>query len=262
MKRAYLFVNIVAAMILLVCSFVFAAEQQVDVNVQPNNIKIDALYNGTSLTVTGNIPAESDVIARFIGTPSDLHMKEKGKVFGLLWMNLDSLTFKNVPNVCIVCTPKDMTDPVSPGNSELERLQLAGLKNDVKVESAAGVPLKDDGNNVEELLKLKKQEGLYRDLKQEIFYGPVSNGMKAFKTEIPIPSRLSPGKYTVEVAAVDNGEILGRAVESVNVELVGFPAFLSHLAFGSGAIYGVLATIIAILGGLAIGMVFQSKGAH
>ena len=29
-----------------------------------------------------------------------------------------------------------------------------------------------------------------------------------------------------------------------------------------GLLYGILATVIAILSGLAIGMVFQSKGAH
>jgi hypothetical protein len=86
--------------------------------------------------------------------------------------------------------------------------------------------------------------------------------MKVFKTTIPVPSRLSPGQYTVEVAAVRNDEIVARASMPVNVALTGFPALLSSLAFANGAMYGILATVIAVLAGLGIGLVFQSKGAH
>ena len=43
---------------------------------------------------------------------------------------------------------------------------------------------------------------------------------------------------------------------------IGASDLLLQIAFGHGALYGVLATLIALLAGLAIGLVFQSKGAH
>lgn len=259
MIRTVKSINLAAAFLVFLCTCAFAAEDQVNFKVQPGSIIIDALYNGTTLTVTGNVPADSEVVARFVGTPSDLHMKEKGKVFGLLWMNLESLTFKNVPNICIVCTSKDLKDGTTSPNPALQELELSGLKSSVQVESAVNI---DPKRNIEELLKLKRDEGLYREVTQKLTYEAPSGGMKMFKTTIPVPSRLSPGTYSVEVAAVRNGEIVARASTPVNVALTGFPALLSTLAFGNGAIYGILATVIAIMAGLGIGLVFQSKGAH
>lgn len=259
MIRPAMLIHLTAAFLVLFCTSAFAAEEQVNFQVQPDSIIIDALYNGTTLTVTGNIPADSEVVARFVGTSTDLHMKEKGKVFGLLWMNLESLTFKNVPNICIVCTSKDLKDGTSSPNPALQELELSGLKSSVQVESAANI---DPQKDIEELVKLKQGEGLYRELAQKLTYEASSPGMKTFKTTIPVPSRLSPGNYIVEVAAVRSDEIVARASMPVNAALTGFPALLSTLAFGNGAMYGILATVIAVLAGLGIGLVFQSKGAH
>jgi hypothetical protein len=71
-----------------------------------------------------------------------------------------------------------------------------------------------------------------------------------------------PGGYTVEVIAVRDGTIQARASKAVDASLTGIPAVMANLAFNHGAWYGILASIIAILGGLIIGLVFQSKGAH
>jgi hypothetical protein len=66
----------------------------------------------------------------------------------------------------------------------------------------------------------------------------------------------------VELDAVRNGEVIARAEQPVTVSLVGFPALLAGLAFGHSALYGILATIIALLAGLGIGLVFQGRGGH
>ena len=39
-------------------------------------------------------------------------------------------------------------------------------------------------------------------------------------------------------------------------------AVMADLAFNHGLWYGILSSVIAILAGLGIGLVFQSKGAH
>jgi len=78
------------------------AQSPVSFNTSPQAISINALYNGLDLTVTGEIPAASQVVVRLAGEPTTFTMKEKGKVLGLLWMNLDKVSFGGAPKVFLV----------------------------------------------------------------------------------------------------------------------------------------------------------------
>jgi len=233
-----------------------AAQDDARMTVEPQAIHIGALFNGTTLTAKGSLPADSEAIVRFMGAPCEFHMKEKGKVGGIMWMNLDSITFKGAPGVCMVSSAVDFNHLEANGGASIGVLRLSGLKGSVQIEANG------DGheNAFEEFLKLKQKEGLYREMLGNISYGSASEGQKTFVAQIPIPSRLSPGAYTVELDAVRKGEIVARAEQPVTVNLVGFPALLAALAFGHSALYGILATIIALLAGLGIGLVFQGSG--
>jgi hypothetical protein len=255
MKIAYL---ILFAAVCLFSVSTAAAQDLVQMTVEPQAISIGALYNGTTLTAKGSLPADSEAIVRFMGTSCDLHMKQRGKVGGLVWMNLDSITFKGAPSVCLVSSAVDFTRLEANGGVSIRTLRLSGLKGSVQIEASGG----GHENAFEELLKLKQKEGLYREMLGNISYESASQGQKGFLAQVPIPSRLSPGDYVVELDAVRNGEVIARAEQPVTVSLVGFPALLAGLAFGHSALYGILATIIALLAGLAIGLVFQSRGAH
>ncbi|MGO9018367.1 MAG: TIGR02186 family protein [Syntrophobacteraceae bacterium] len=236
-----------------------AAQDDARMTVEPQAIHIGALYNGTTLTAKGSIPADSEAIVRFMGASCEFHMKEKGKVGGIMWMNLDSITFKGAPGVCMVSSAVDFKRLEANGGASIRLLRLSGLKGSVQIEANG------DGheNAFDEFLKLKEKEGLYREMLGNISYESASDGQKNFVAQIPVPSRLSPGSYTVELDAVRNGEIVARAEEPVTVNLVGFPALLAGLAFGHSALYGILATIIALLAGLGIGLIFQGgKGGH
>jgi hypothetical protein len=193
-----------------------------------------------------------------MGTACELHMKVRGKVGGIMWMNLDSITFKGVPSVCLVSSAVDLNRLEANGGASIRVLRLSGLKGSVMIEGNGG----GHENAFEEFLKLKQKEGLYREMFGNISYGSASEGQKTFRAEVPIPSRLSPGAYMVELDAVRNGEVIARAEQPVTVSLVGFPALLAGLAFGHSALYGILATIIALLAGLGIGLVFQGRGGH
>jgi len=234
-----------------------AAQDVARMTAEPQAINIGALYNGTTLTAKGSLPADSEAIVRFMGTSCDLHMKQRGKVGGIVWMNLDSITFKGAPSVCLVSSAVDFTRLEANGGVSIRTLRLSGLKGSVQIEAGGG-----HENAFEELLKLKQKEGLYREMLGNISYESASQGQKGFLAQVPIPSRLSPGDYVVELDAVRNGEVIARAEQPVTVSLVGFPALLAGLAFDHSALYGILATIIALLAGLAIGLVFQSRGAH
>lgn len=244
-----------------IASFAVAEGGGVQLSVEPRSIAIAAGYDGTRVVATGAIPDGSEAILRFVGASCDLHLKERGKVFGIMWMNLDSLTFRGVPSVCLVSSATDfdriaaMTDS---GSGTVKSLRLAGIGQSARIEAGDA----DRDGLLDEFLKLKKHEGLYRESVGDITYGPVKDGMKTFRAEIPIPSRLTPGSYMVELAAIGKNGIVAEAHQGIDVQLTGFPALLSKLAFDHAALYGILATLIALVSGLAIGMVFQAKGAH
>ena len=246
MRRAALFT------LALVLLLPLTARADASLAVAPPQIAIGALYDGLWLTVSGKVPAGADVVVRFTGAPADIHMKEKGKALGLLWMNMDALTFTGVPGVCLVQSTRPMAELGQAG----AELGLAGVAAGFGVESAHG----DKRYLLPELVKLKEEEGLYRETAGKVVMGPEADGMQSFTARLFAPSRLSPGDYRVEAFAVEHGAVAARAAAPVSAALVGAPAFLANLAFGHGAWYGVLASIIAILGGLAIGLVFQGKG--
>lgn len=233
------------------------AESGSTLEVSNKLIDIGTFYNGTTLNVSGRIPDGSEAVLKFTGKPSELHMKEKGKAMGLLWMNLNALTFKNVPGVFLVNSSEGFSKATD-NTDTLKKIGLSSLNEVIKVEAEKT----DKTFAIKELIKLKQQEGLYKETSGNISYVPGTEGQKNFKAEIQIPSRLVPGEYTLEVLAIKNGQTISQSSQPVSASLSGFPKLMSNLAFGHSLLYGVLATVIAILSGLAIGMVFQSKGAH
>lgn len=239
------------------------AEEPFEISIEPKSISIGTFYDGTDIIVSGKIPDDCEAVAVFAGDRNVLHLKEKGKAIGLLWMNLDSLTYNNVPNVFLVSSQKrveDMTGPKEDENSNVKNMGLAGLSKSITVESEKS----DPQISIAELFKLKNHEGLYQEQTGNISYTAPVQGYKSFSINISIPSRLSPGNYATNVYIVRNGQIIGRAEEHVEAGLTGIPAFLSTLAFDHSLMYGILATIIAIAGGLVVGYVFQSakEGSH
>jgi len=221
----------------------------------PTNILMDARYDGVTLQTSGTVPAGSDVILRFTGAPEELHLRQKGKVFGLLWMNTGKVVLDNVPKICLVdssCSFDQLGAASTP-------FQLSSLKSTIKVEEGTN---SGDVDVIHELLLLKKNDGMYTETTGGIHLGPDTGATRTFSAEIAIPSALAPGHYSIEAVAVKDGVVVGQKTTDVEAKLIGFPAWLSKLAFNSGLLYGVLATIIAVVSGLAIGLVFQSKGAH
>ena len=244
------------AVLLVLPAALLAAEPApagLDFAVSPVTVRIGATYDGTQLTITGKAPAGADVVVRFTGARSELHMKEKGKALGLLWMNLGSLSIENVPSVYLVAASRPLDEIGEAAPYRLER-----VAQDVAIAPAA----KDTPVNRQELIKLRREEGLYREVMAAVTLSPAEGASQDFRAVLPVPSKLAPGAYTVEVLSLKDGRLAASGASNVKVELVGIPAKLADVAFNHALIYGILATIVALLSGLAIGLVFQSKGAH
>ncbi|MCL2790253.1 MAG: TIGR02186 family protein [Desulfobulbus sp.] len=225
---------------------------QVDFTVGQSAVNMDLFYNGASIPVTGSIPEGALVVVRFIGKIGEVTMKQKGKAMGLLWMNMNTLHFSNMPAICLV----ESSAPLAGAGRAGEKLGLAGVAESIVIEPASA----DRQMLLPEILKLKKSEGLYREDADAVKLESAKDGRQAFSGQVRVPSRLSPGEYSIEVFAVKDGEVIAQDVKPIAARLVGAPAFIANLAFNHGTWYGILASVIAMAAGLVVGLIFRSKG--
>jgi hypothetical protein len=246
MRRISLLILLAA---LLVPAQAFAGDG-LEFTVTPNELAINALFDGATLSITGKIPAESQAIVRFIGLPETIHMKWKEKALGLLWMNRQSVNFHDAPSVCLTAATKGVDEAAR------QKYGVEGVRDRIEVESAEIA--KDAA--LKEFLLFKETAKLYLDNAGQVSLDPETDGFQTFHADLRLPSRITPGDYTLEVFALRDGEAIATGLAHMNAKFVGAPAMLASMAFNHGAIYGILAVIIAILGGLVIGRIFQGSG--
>lgn len=225
----------------------------VTVKMTPQPVSISTFYNGTTVMVRGTIPASAEAVIRLSGEGEDLHLKKKGKVAGLLWMNTGDLTFHNAPRVYKLYTASALNDI---GSSPAADFSFTALTDRIEI-SPAG---EDKVFLISEFVRLKEEDGLYSQEGDTISYGAAQDGMKTYQTAMAIPPAMKQGNYTVELAVVGADGQVATFARPLELRQVGFPAQLTSMAFGHATWYGVMAVIIALVAGLFMGIVFKGKG--
>jgi uncharacterized protein (TIGR02186 family) len=258
-KRFIRLILMVAAMVS--CPGAAHSQEPVTLISEPDEISIGALFSGTQVSVSGTVPAASEVMVQVTGRRVDLMLKKKGRALGVLWMNLGSVSFEQVPTLYLLYVSEGIGTFARSNPDKWQELGigLESLKNQIRVKSDRG----DKDELSSEFLKLKKGEALYAMRETPIRYGKPENGIRSFATEIFIPARVAPGAYQVKALALNGGQIVGTATGQIRVDEVGVPAFLSSLSFNHGGLYGLLAVLIAIGAGLLMDFLFgENKGSH
>jgi len=230
-----------------------AAEEPLLLELANTNIKISTFYNGTTLEVTGSLPADAEVVLQVSGPRHDVHLKEKGKVAGFLWMNKTDVSLENTPAVYMVYTPEGSKEKFL--NPEL------GVGYKALVKDIAISPESEDKAFIfGEYVKLMEKSGVYAINEGSVTYGEPNDGVKGFSVTLTIPSKMSAGDYTVEAIAVKDGAVFSRVVEKLTLELSGLPKMIASLAFGKPLMFGFMAVFIALATGLIIGVIFRGGG--
>ena len=244
---------VAALLLLLVPDTMVLAADQVQMDLSTHVIRIPAFYNGTTLEASGKVPAGTDVVVRVMGPREEVHLKEKGKVFGFLWMNKTDVTLGNTPAVYMLYVPeKGGRALLSP---ELG-LGYQALEQEVTLEPAT----EDKSFVLGEYVKLMEKYGVYNDHAGSIQYTDTPNGERRFVTTLIIPPKMKPGQYQVQCYAVRDGKVSGQGSDTLTIELTGMPALIANMAYNHALIYGIIAVCIAIAAGLLMGMLFKGKG--
>lgn len=230
---------------------------------EPNVIAIGPFFNGMPLTVTGEVDAANDVVVLVSGGREDLTLKKKGKVLGLLWMNLGDVHFKNVPSLYLLYTSPGVKASSASETKNRERLEVGFEYLIKKMEIEAPLEARDKLAN--EFLKLKQKEELYASHPGEIVFDNKNEAQKHFTARIWIPPKIPIGEYQVTVMEIYHGRIVDISKHQLTVKEEGILLLLSKMAYNHSLAYGLIAVLIAVIAGLAMDFFFgtgKGGGAH
>ena len=222
------------------------------INIHPVHVGVGLFYSGTVIRVEGELPPGYEAALVFQGRDETLELKKKGKVGGILWMNVGDLVFENVPSVYMLSTSCKLADLCQQPD-----LEKCGVGYPALEARAVLLPAGEKKSTFfPELIKLKEADKLFSFREGGIHLEPDKDGARHLTGECFVPARMPPGEYEARLYGFRGGH--GQMLQSrrFDLQMVGATKFISFLAINHGLIYGVLAVFIALVIGLLTGMVF------
>ncbi len=248
----------VAAALLGLIAFSASTSQALTAEVSPREVEITMSYHGAKLTISGQSAASDDLVLKISTEPRDTAMKRYGKAAGLVWMKNGTLEFKGVPGVYLLNTTADLQRILDDASLAEYRLGYEALGKAVSIEDLKGEPV-DHDKWFDQFIRLKEKEAIYGIKEGTITRQHGENG-NTFKIVVDWPYQAQPGTYKVELLAVNSGKVVDTAATSFEVKRVGTAAALSKMALEQSLLYGIMAVIVAVVAGFAVGAIFKKGG--
>jgi uncharacterized protein (TIGR02186 family) len=223
-----------------------------------DHITIDFFYHGSTVSVKGESDPGVDLIVKITSPEGHQVLKQKGKVGGVLWMNVGMLKFENTPNFYEVFSTKNLDDILAQDEREKYVIGYPALAKHVEISPAANEEEKTKWFN--EFIKFKEDSKVYASSAGKITTTMLPNGHQEYYILTDWPYQAAPGDYLVTVYAVKNNRVTEQAEAKVNVAQVGMVKTLANMAKDRAAFYGFLSIGIALGAGFGVGMVFRKGG--
>ena len=222
-------------------------------------IKITSNFTGSNIVVFGMIERDAFTVSR--GDPYDLIItvrgrdqtlvsRRKDRVAGI-WINNERHFFQNAPNFFVVTSTRRLEDITSPDT--LFNLQLGSNYLLMPPEYSPTREFPSYNPFREAALRLKREEGLYRDELSTITF--LNDSM--FRSTVDLPANVEVGKYEVTVHLFRGGALLHSASQPLNIAKSGFEQMAFGMSRNHSMIYGMICVVIALFMGWFAGVVFR-----
>ncbi len=222
-----------------------------------DHIKIDFFYHGSTVSVTGVSDPGTDLIIKIAAPGSEQSLRKKGKVAGLLWMNVGELKFDHVPSVYFLHSTKKITEILSNEERDKYLIGYESLAKQTEIQPVANEAEKAQW--FDEFVKFKEDSRLYSRTEGDVSL-TANAGEQHYYVLSPWPYQARPGEYTVTVYAVKDKKVVETAVTKVWVEQVGLVKSFAVMAKNSAALYGAISVIAALVAGFGVGLIFRKGG--
>jgi hypothetical protein len=228
-----------------------------EVLVSPEVVEIGAFFQGKEIAVKAEIPRGAQAVLEVVGPKAEEHLMRKGRRGGL-WMNVGEVTVTGAPSLYLAMG----TDPklLQMGTGGGASWGYAALRE--KIRFSGRVEPGERDLFLDQFFKLKESDEIYAvsPIAAKAAAGP--GEQQTVTGRFRLPTRVKPGEYQVCLTVVQDGQTRASNCAPLRVKMVGFPALLASLAYGHGATYGILAVVIAIVTGFAMGYLFKGGGGH
>ena len=240
---------------LLYMPAVDAAEGEAELEISPRKIEVNSFYHGTDIELKGTVAEGCAVALVLMGKEEEHTLRRKGRV-GPLWMNVETVFVKGAPQMYYLLTSAETLEELASAEDLAKRdIGYEALRKSVVIEQENS----DYNATFREFVKLKESMGLYNAVYGSIKLRPMNENVSQFVAALPIPPLVPPGECEVLMHCFKENQPISNTAVTLMVEKVGLPAKLSTLAFSHGAMYGILAIVIAIAAGLFMGFLFGKK---
>jgi uncharacterized protein (TIGR02186 family) len=233
------------------------AAEALTIKANHDHINIDSFYNGSTVSVKGNASKGTDVVVAI--TSAEQHpqsLRRKGHVGGILWMNVGGVTFEGVPGLYIVHSTRAIDSILEPGARDSYGIGYPAL---IKRAGVSGVDDAEKERWFAEFIKFKEASHLYSAAAGTVTTQE-SDGDQSYALHVDWPYQAQPGDYVVTVYEVKEGKVVDTAKANVVVEQVGLVKTLAEMARKNGALYGIVAILIALGAGFGVGLIFRKGG--
>jgi len=223
-----------------------------------NRLAVNFFYHGGTVSIQGVSDPGTDLIVKVTSVQAQHEeLLKKGKVGGLLWMNVGELNFEHVPAVYMIRSTRDPEEILSPEERVENIIGYPALRESIAISPAATKEEKSQW--FDEFVKFNERSRLYSVAKKGVTTME-HNGEQHYSLAIQWPYQALPGDYVVTVYAVKDHHIIEQAESKVLVEQVGAVKTFASMAKNHGAWYGIVSIFVAMTSGFGVGIIFKKGG--
>lgn len=233
------------------------AERPLVAEISSHDITIHSAFDGTELILFGVRNQPGDIIVVVRGPAKKATIRKKENVMGI-WINRTFEKFYNVPAFYAMASSRPYE--LIPKSIYFDALQVGYEEAIHPFRLARAEVLSEDERARREIFA----RALLRDMRSHALYGTdiakvnfIGGGL--FKTTIVFPDNTPTGIYSAEVYLFSDGQISGMHATPIYVYKSGFDALIYNLAHEHPVIYGLVAIILGISGGLAAIWLFSRR---
>ncbi|WP_421779460.1 TIGR02186 family protein [Kiloniella litopenaei] len=231
--------------------FVLTAKETraIEADLSSHLVAITAGFSGDRILLFGSINSPGEVIVVVRGPDTDFKVQRKGQVAGI-WMNTASMKFESVPSFYSIASTGPIEEISSSATRALNAIGFDNIGLELPVTKAAG-KLADDWKDA--LLRNLLRSGNYQLENAEIVF----LGEHLFRTEFELPANVPTGTYSVSVYHLRDGQIIDARTTPLTVSKIGVEAEIYDYAHLHGAMYGIIAIVVALVSGWIGHLIFR-----
>jgi uncharacterized protein (TIGR02186 family) len=216
------------------------AESPLLVDLSSHVVEIDSSFAGTSLLLFGVTDEPGEIVVAIRGPEEPVVVRRKRRSVGV-WLNSDSVAFRNVPAYYAVASSGPLGEIAS--KETLDHYQI-GVEH--LLLEAIWIRTEDDADGFRSAVRDQRIEAqLYPPRPNEVRF----IDKRLFRATIDVPANVPTGEYATVIHLLRDGEVIATKETALRVEKGGMAADVFDFARDEGALYGLIAIFGALMAG-------------